>query len=74
MNHLTFDKLFVRQLPGDPESANFRRQVTGACYSLVMPTPVSEPAQVAVSSDAAALLDLNEPDWQSNLFTQVCEP
>lgn len=57
MNHLTFDNRFVRELPGDPESANFRRQVTGACYSMVMPTPVSDPVQVAVSPDAAALLD-----------------
>lgn len=71
LNQLTFDNRFVRELPGDPESANFRRQVTGACYSRVMPTPVTAPTQVAVSPNAAALLDLDDTAWQSNLFTQV---
>jgi uncharacterized protein YdiU (UPF0061 family) len=71
LKQLTFDNRFVRELPGDPESANFRRQVTGACYSRVMPTPVTAPKQVAVSPNAAALLDLDDTAWQSNLFTQV---
>ena len=71
LNQLTFDNRFVRELPGDPESANFRRQVTGACYSRVMPTPVTAPKLVAVSPNAAALLDLDDVAWQSNLFTQV---
>ena len=34
---LTLDNDFVRQLPGDRETRNFRRQVTGACWSLAVP-------------------------------------
>jgi hypothetical protein len=29
MNHLTFDNRFVRELPGDPESANFQIHAAG---------------------------------------------
>jgi hypothetical protein len=43
LNTLTFDNRFVRELPGDPEPANFRRQVTRACYSRVLPTPAAAP-------------------------------
>ena len=37
LNVLTFDNRFTRELPADPEAANRRRQVMGACYSLVAP-------------------------------------
>lgn len=71
LNNLIFDNRFVRELPGDPESANFRRQVTGACYSRVMPLRATAPKLVAVSPDAAAMLDLDETAWQSDRFTEV---
>lgn len=71
LDTLNFDNRFVRELPGDPESANFRRQVSGACFSRVLPTPVSAPRMVAVSPDAAALLDLKETDWQNDRFTKI---
>ena len=37
---LSFDNGFVRELPGDPVLHNVPRQVRGACYTRVDPTPV----------------------------------
>jgi serine/tyrosine/threonine adenylyltransferase len=71
LDSLHFDNRFVRHLPADPEPSNLRRQVSNACFSRVAPTPVSAPELVAVSPDAAALLDLDEKAWQSDLFAQV---
>src|SRR5690554_1594081 len=42
-----FDNRFVRELPADPETDNYRRQVLGACYSFVAPQPVKAPRLVA---------------------------
>ncbi len=55
---LTFDNRFVAALPGDPEARNFRRQVSGACYSRVDPVRVRAPKLVAYAAEVAALLDL----------------
>ncbi len=65
------DNRFVNELPADPESRNFPRQVYHACYSNVNPTPVSDPELVAVSEDAAKLLDLTDDDLKSPLFLDV---
>ena len=43
LDALRFDNSFVHELPGDPEADNRRRQVLGACYSRVAPTPVVRP-------------------------------
>ncbi|MCA9681494.1 MAG: YdiU family protein [Myxococcales bacterium] len=60
---LRFDNSFVRELPGDPESRNYRRQVHGACYSRVEPTAVADPSLLAWSPEVAALVGLPEqPD------------
>ena len=48
---LAFDNRFTRALPADPLSTNSRRQVQGACYSRVHPTPVREPKLVACSPE-----------------------
>ncbi|MFO0062188.1 MAG: protein adenylyltransferase SelO family protein, partial [Planctomyces sp.] len=53
-----FHRRFVDGLPGDSEPANFRRQVRGAAYSRVLPTPVSAPRLLAWSEDLAATLGL----------------
>ena len=49
LDALPFDNRFVRELPADPETANHRRQVIGACYSRVLPTKVARPQLVAYS-------------------------
>ncbi|MBX9604639.1 MAG: YdiU family protein [Gammaproteobacteria bacterium] len=68
---LRFDNRFVAELPADPETQNFRRQVAGACYSRVAPTPVAAPALVACAREVAALMDLDERSCQDADFTAV---
>ncbi|HTO43378.1 MAG TPA: hypothetical protein VML56_04805, partial [Burkholderiales bacterium] len=57
---LRFDNRFVRELPADPQTGSQRRQVHGALYSFVDPTPVSAPRLLAHSPEVAALLGLDE--------------
>ncbi|NVB37344.1 YdiU family protein [Pseudenhygromyxa sp. WMMC2535] len=69
---LRFDNSFVRALPADPEPKNYRRQVLGACYSRVDPTPVSNPALLAWSGELAQRLGLpadpqTDPDLAARL-------
>ncbi|MET0616412.1 MAG: protein adenylyltransferase SelO [Luteibacter sp.] len=61
MTDLRFDNAFVRELPADPETLNVPRQVAGAAYSWVEPTPVAAPRVVAVSAEVAAMLGV-DPD------------
>ena len=55
---LQFDNRFAAALPQDPRTDTAARQVPGALYSLVQPTPVSSPTLLAWSKDVAARLDL----------------
>lgn len=71
LSSLNFDNSFTRELPGDLESSNYRRQVFGACYSKVKPAAVSNPKLIAYSKEAAALLDLSEDACKSEEFTQI---
>jgi uncharacterized protein YdiU (UPF0061 family) len=68
---LQFDNRFVRELPGDPEQSQRRRQVLGACWSAVTPTPVARPRLLAYASEVAALLDLPVSEMESEAFAQV---
>ncbi len=71
LNSLCFDNTFVDKLPADPRTDDSRRQVRGACYSLVKPTKVTSPRLVAYSPEVAQLLDLDETSCSSALFTEV---
>ena len=71
MNSLRFDNTFIRELPGDPADGPQRRQVHGASYSRIDPTPVTEPRLIAYSREVAALLDISEIDLASSEFAQV---
>ncbi|MCB5189480.1 YdiU family protein [Methylobacillus arboreus] len=69
---LTFDNKFLQELPGDPETTNQLRQVFHACWSRVMPTPVSAPRLLAWSREMLEELELSEqeiqsPDWVNAL-------
>ena len=68
---LTFDNRFVRALPADPEPDNFRRQVSAACFSRVLPTPVARPELVAYSQEVAQMLDLPPETAQTPDFAAV---
>lgn len=56
---LAFDNRFIRELPGDPNTSNHSRQVSGAFWSAVAPTPVAAPRLLAHSPEMAALIDLD---------------
>jgi len=71
LDNLNFDNRFVRELPGDPEPDNFRRQVYSACYSWALPTPAKQPRLVAYSREVADDLDLSAASCESEDFCQV---
>lgn len=66
-----FDNAFVRELPGDAEAGPRRRQVHGALFSHVHPTPVSAPRLVAYSAEMASLLDIDDSNLRSPEFAEV---
>jgi uncharacterized protein YdiU (UPF0061 family) len=68
---LSFDNRALRELPVDPSPENRTRQVYGACFSRVMPTPVRSPRTVAVARDVAELLGLSPSFVDSPEFAQV---
>lgn len=61
LQQLSFDDRFVREMPADPEPRNFTRQVSGACFSFVEPTPVAQPRLLAWSTSLAAELGVTMP-------------
>jgi len=66
-----YDNRFTSELPADPESKNFCRQVHGACFSRVLPTAVAAPQLVASSREMADELGLAENDCQADWFVQA---
>ena len=68
---LTFDNRFVRELPGDPDRSNERRQVRRACWSHALPTPVAAPRLIAHAADVAALVGLTAADVAAPEFAAV---
>jgi len=71
MQDLQFDNAFVRELPGDPQTDPRVRQVHGALYSSVHPTPVAAPRLIAHSPEVAALLGIDEQSIASPEFAAV---
>jgi uncharacterized protein YdiU (UPF0061 family) len=69
--HLHFDNAFRRELPGDAELANYTRQVGGALWSSVQPTPVQAPRLLAASTAVAAELGLSAAQLRSGEFAEV---
>ena len=61
LTEASFEGTFVRDLPADPVSDNVPRQVHGASYTRVVPTPVATPRLLAWSDDLAELLGLARP-------------
>ena len=68
---LQFDNAFVRELPGDPSPAGHPREVRGALYSRVEPTPVKAPTLLAWSPEVAALVGIDPADLQSAAMVRV---
>ena len=68
---LRFDNTFLRDLPGDPETGPRVRQVEGAAWSRVEPTPVAAPVLLAHSEEMTRVLGLTTDDVMSPLFASV---
>ena len=71
MRALRYDNAFVRELPGDPEQGPRRREVLGAAWSPVTPTPVAAPRLIAWSREMARTLGFSEADLADPSFAQV---
>ncbi len=71
LSALCFDNRFLRELPADPLTDRRRRQVHGACYSYVEPTPVRAPQLVAHSAEVAALIGLSEESYREPSFAEI---
>ncbi|KAK7478685.1 hypothetical protein BaRGS_00030070 [Batillaria attramentaria] len=67
---LNFDNKALRELPVDPNPDNRVRQVHGACFSKVKPTPVKNPQLVACSLPALKLLDLLPSETERKDFAE----
>lgn len=74
VDHLPFAHLFTAQLPADPigiDEPVRSRQVTGAAFSRVRPTPVAAPRPLAVSPEVADLLGLSPELLASQEFADA---
>jgi serine/tyrosine/threonine adenylyltransferase len=68
---LRFDNRFRRDLPGDPVEGPMLREVRGAAWSSVLPTPVAAPQLLAHSSELAAELGIGTDVVHSADFARV---
>lgn len=66
-----FDNRLLRQLPGDAEQGARRREVLGAAWSAVMPTPVAEPRLLSRWDEVVELLELPADFVASPAFAEV---
>ena len=71
LSALAFDNRFTRELPADPITGSARRQIRGALYSRVSPTPVVAPELLAYAIEVAELIGLSERDCASDVFLDV---
>ena len=71
LDDLRFDNAFVRDLPADPMPGPQRRQVHGALYSRVDPTPVAAPRLIAHSREMAQRLGISAADLASPQFAAL---
>ncbi len=68
LSQLQWSDSFVTSLPGDPLTTNSTRQVRGAAYSRVEPTPVANPTVLAASPEMAEELGLDSGAIASDEF------
>lgn len=72
LESLKFDNTFTAELPGDDSESNVPRQVSGALYSWVAPTPTgTEPTTLAASADVARLVGLDPEETRRPEFALI---
>ncbi|MGB3606512.1 MAG: YdiU family protein [Psychroserpens sp.] len=62
---------FTDQLPEDPITENYKRQVREACFSYVTPKQTKSPKMLHVSSEMASALGISQTEIESDNFTQI---
>ncbi|XP_059146510.1 protein adenylyltransferase SelO, mitochondrial-like [Physella acuta] len=67
---LNFNNLALQRLPVDPYVSDTQREVVGACFARISPTPVKQPALVCVSLPALKLLDIEEDQTKRPEFLE----
>jgi hypothetical protein len=67
---LVFDNRALRTLPIDKEERNYVRTVNNSCFSLVSPTPLSNPQLVSYSKPALRLIDIDDQQINRNEFIE----
>ena len=68
---ITFDNRFASTLRADPNTDNIPRQVAGASFTRVNPTPVKNPRLIAHSREMASLLGFSDETVRSDKFARV---
>ena len=71
LDALAFDNRFTTELPADPLEDRQRRQVGGALFSRVHPTPTAGPVTLAWSPEVAADLGIDEATASGDDFAAV---
>ena len=71
LEDIKFDNLVLRSLPVEERVESGTRQVRGACFSKVSPTPLKNPKLVAASPDALKLLDLDAKEVRCPTMSSV---
>ena len=66
-----FTNRFTRELPADPSDEVRPRQVFGAAYSRVRPTPVKSPRILAHSREMAERIDLTAADLEGPVLAEA---
>ncbi|GGA86978.1 UPF0061 protein [Flavobacterium palustre] len=68
---LNIQDTFNKELPADPITANYVRQVENACFSFVTPTKTANPQILHVSPEMLENLGLSKDDSQTEEFKNV---
>ena len=62
---------FINELPADPITKNYRRQVKDACFSFVNPKQTSKPKLLHSSDEMASTLGISPTDLLSEEFLSI---
>ncbi|MEM5563816.1 YdiU family protein [Psychroserpens sp. AS72] len=68
---LNIKHTFTEELPSDPITENYRRQVKEACYSYVVPKQTKKPEILHISEEMIHTLGLSTKDMNSQMFKNV---
>ncbi len=66
-----FDNRFCSRLAADPSDVNRPRQVPGAAFSRVVPTPTGAPEVIALADEVVDLLGIDPSDTTSDSFRDL---